>query len=149
MRGIQKPLQAKKRHRFYSQSIPRHFIALTLPVEVTQSIQQLQRELRDPLESSRVRWVPATNLHITLKFFGSMLSLDSDLQKVKNIMDTIASSYHSFPVELKGIGVFPKWKKPRVLHISMSEGTSTSSIDLILLQGSDHLKILKPELKEN
>lgn len=104
-------------------SVPRHFVAIPFPNEVIGAITELQHKLNPRLMSSRVRWTQPHNLHLTLKFFGSALGKEQDMANANHVLSEVAKNCPEFDIELKGIGVFPKWKKPRVLFISIADGT--------------------------
>lgn len=47
------------------------------------------------------------------------------------VMDEVLNDLDPFEVEIKTIGVFPKWKKPRVLWVGIGEGKITFLLSLL------------------
>ena len=98
-------------------SLLRTFIAVEIPPHVQKTIQQKTEPLRKAIGTSLVRWVPAQNVHLTLKFLGdvSATSVDSLTQMLR----TAADMSHSFDMQISGLGSFPSLRRPRVLYIGI------------------------------
>ena len=95
----------------------RLFIALPLPHEVESELNQLLVQLRP--KSDNVKWVPAKNIHLTIKFLG-----DTDnklVGKITNAIDEISARYQPFQTTLDRIGAFPNFRRPRVIWVCGSE----------------------------
>jgi RNA 2',3'-cyclic 3'-phosphodiesterase len=94
----------------------RAFIAFPIPETITIRICDIQERLKS--YRLPVRWVKPENVHLTLKFFGEIsLSTVNDIGKV--LEDTVRV-YAPLMFFIKGLGVFPNIKKPRVLWIGIS-----------------------------
>lgn len=97
----------------------RAFIAIEIPAEIQKKIDELQNNLKGI--GGRVSWTKPGNIHLTLKFLG-----DTD----EDIIDEIAAELQQtvqniagFNISVKGTGVFPNFKRPRVIWIgAKSEG---------------------------
>jgi 2'-5' RNA ligase len=64
-----------------------------------------------------VKWVPAENLHITLKFLGET---SEDLaERIKRELAVISGRYGHLDLSFRGVGVFPDRKRPRVVWIDL------------------------------
>ncbi len=94
----------------------RLFISVELPEEIKKNIEASISGLKK--SSSGVKWVEAHNLHITLKFLGSV----EDEKKVISITERSLKEAKSFRVKFSGVGAFPSEKRPRVLWIGVQEG---------------------------
>ena len=83
----------------------RLFIALTLPDTVLDSLESLQTGLPD------VRWTPASQMHVTLKFLGDVA--DQTAEEMAHAIQEIQQP----PLELRlaGLGHFPQKKAFPVL----------------------------------
>jgi len=97
----------------------RAFVALNLPVELIREAAALQARLREAAKTAgmRVGWVPAANMHVTLKFLGEIpeeLSLAIGEVLAKNLAGRAA-----LPVTVKGAGTFPEGAPPRVVWIGV------------------------------
>jgi RNA 2',3'-cyclic 3'-phosphodiesterase len=94
----------------------RTFVAFPIPETITIRICDIQERLKS--YRLPVRWVKPENVHLTLKFFGEIsLSTVNDIGKV--LEDTVRV-YAPLMFFIKGLGVFPNIKKPRVLWIGIS-----------------------------
>jgi 2'-5' RNA ligase len=97
----------------------RLFVAVEVPAAARDGLAALVSELRslEPKSSAKkLRWVRPENLHVTLKFIGSVPP-----EKLDSIYDKLARVRSDRPVELvfRGIGFFPSAKRPRVLWAGM------------------------------
>jgi 2'-5' RNA ligase len=73
-----------------------------------------------------VRWVPAENLHITIKFLGE---ISEDLaEKVKGKLSEVSGHHRSFEMNFFGVGVFPDRKRPRVVWIDLRYPTELDKL---------------------
>src|SRR5512142_1817220 len=95
----------------------RAFIAAELPPTLQDSIHTATSELRGALGEGLVRWVPAHNVHLTLKFLGDVST--SSLELIKQMMVTEASQFAAFEVQVEGLGCYPNLRRPRVLWVGL------------------------------
>lgn len=93
----------------------RAFIAFDLPKDILESIGNVQEQVKK--RGTKFRWVPFTNIHLTMKFIGD---IHVDLvDKVSNIMAESAEGFSTISLYASGIGVFPGLHRPRVLWIGI------------------------------
>lgn len=104
----------------------RAFIAIELSKEIIQHLDQVSRELQDRLPGIPVRWVPAANIHLTLKFLGDVS--ESNLDVLTKILHNVVSLHHPFEVSVGGLGAFPKIHQPRVIWIGLEAPPELISI---------------------
>ncbi|QTA83288.1 2'-5' RNA ligase [Desulfonema limicola] len=97
----------------------RSFIAVPLPESIKKHIQGIQNNIR--LKGLKMRWVKLENIHLTLKFLGDIPL--SDIDAVSRTMAQAAESFTPMTLGVKGIGVFPGIKNPRILWAGMNGGT--------------------------
>ena len=93
----------------------RAFVAVPIEPVMIQKISEVQSQLQENLTG--IRWVAEENLHFTLKFLGSV-----EDKKVASIMQALEEALRPvqcFSLVGKGIGVFPKLKRARVLWIGL------------------------------
>jgi len=94
----------------------RAFIAIPLPVEIRNRlgmiIEQLQRKT-PPV----VRWVAPENVHLTLKFLGSISP--GNLDHLKQVLASEATHHTTSSLCLEGLGAFPNRNRPRVLWVGV------------------------------
>jgi 2'-5' RNA ligase len=93
----------------------RSFLAFELPPEIREQIGEISRELR----KSRLpaRWVREENIHLTIVFLGS--TEETVLEDLKETVGSVLKGVTGFTARLNGVGVFPNWRKPRVLWIGL------------------------------
>jgi 2'-5' RNA ligase len=87
----------------------------------------------ESIEDSRIKWVPRPNLHLTLRFFGSVISEEKMFRAATDVITDVVSNMEPFELELKTVGVFPKWDKPRVVNFKLN---------------SEHLPLITTKQKE-
>jgi 2'-5' RNA ligase len=94
----------------------RAFIAINLPEAVQQQLDALEKQVQDQAgEAGRriVRWVPASNMHLTLKFLGEVST--TNLQSLDGMLRGEALRYRSFEMAVGQLGAFPNIRRPRVI----------------------------------
>jgi 2'-5' RNA ligase len=98
-------------------SLLRAFIAVEIPHEIHKAIENETAPLRVALNQSLVRWVPTSNMHLTLKFLGDTSPTNVDM--LVQILSVEASQHSAFEIQFRGLGVFPNSKRPRVIWIGI------------------------------
>jgi 2'-5' RNA ligase len=94
----------------------RAFIALKIPTLIITAVHGIQQRLAG--YRFNVRWVKAKNIHLTLKFIGSV-----DAHLIDSISTCVAEATDGitpFQLTAKGIGVFPKIERARVIWVGLS-----------------------------
>jgi len=90
----------------------RLFVAIAIPEAVRNEMVAVQRELK-PLALGDVRWTNAEQLHLTLKFLGSVPA--ASIAAVENSLSEACAGIRPFSLRAKGIGFFPNERQPRVI----------------------------------
>ena len=112
----------------------RTFIAVELDPALKQAIagvqDTLQRELHRLTPGIRVQWVRTDSIHLTLKFLGDIE--ESQVGSILQAVEDAGRDDAPFSVDVKGFGVFPDLRGPRVLWTGLSGHTDR----LIRLAGS-------------
>jgi 2'-5' RNA ligase len=93
----------------------RTFIALNLPLAERQSLHDATRPLRDA--AAGASWVAPENLHLTLKFLGSV-----DQARVTALADrlrAVARTHRPLALDIGGAGVFPNLRAPRIVWMGV------------------------------
>jgi len=91
----------------------RMFLALRVPEEVREQIEETQVELRGTLARSVVRWTDPEQLHLTLKFLG-----DVEVARVADLEAALKNAVRglrAFHLNAEGIGFFPDLRRARVI----------------------------------
>lgn len=98
-------------------SVIRAFIAIDLSPEIIQRLDQIIGQLQGRLPSVPVRWVPAKNIHLTIKFLGNVSI--ANLEVLKKVLQTEASHHASFEISVGDLGAFPSIRRPRVVWVGV------------------------------
>lgn len=94
----------------------RTFIAVPMPQAMIAYLQETMHRLRE--SRLNIRWIPASNVHLTLRFLG-----DIDPSLVPGIsagMDTAVQNVTPFRLTADGPGVFPNLRQARVIWIGLT-----------------------------
>lgn len=100
----------------------RLFVALEIPAAVREKLAALMDELRAAEGipgKNRARWVPAENLHVTLKFIGNVEG--GNVEAIRGALAGVRGN-GELALRFRGLGFFPNEKRPRVLWAGI-EGT--------------------------
>ena len=95
----------------------RAFIAISLSPEVYQHLDQLLAGLKSDLPGGSIRWVPAKNIHLTIKFLGEVSISSQEL--LGRSLQAEASRHPSFEISVGGLGVFPSLRRPHVIWVGV------------------------------
>lgn len=96
----------------------RAFVALLLDDEIRAAVAAEIDRLR-PL-SAAVAWVPAPNLHVTVKFLGPQS--DARLAEAGDALAEASAATAPFTMMLRGVGAFPGMHQPRILWVGVAAG---------------------------
>jgi RNA 2',3'-cyclic 3'-phosphodiesterase len=98
-------------------SVIRAFIAIDLPTNISQRLDEVSNELRKRLETVPVRWVQVGNIHLTLKFLGDV-SL-GNLEILKQVLQAEVAHHKPFDVSIGNMGAYPNMRHPRVMWVGV------------------------------
>lgn len=104
----------------------RCFLAVELPPPIQDAIETATAGPRAKLGSDLVRWVPAHNVHLTLKFLGD--TTPSGMELVQAALRAEVPQFKPFDVRVKGFGAFPSTRKPRVLWVGLVAPPALTSL---------------------
>ena len=97
-------------------SMLRAFIAVEIPAEIQQNVYRQTVAFRRGIESL-VRWVPAHNMHLTLKFLGDVSP--NNVEFLVQMLRNEAALVPAFDIHLAGLGSFPNLRRPRVIYVGI------------------------------
>ncbi|MGZ5252726.1 MAG: RNA 2',3'-cyclic phosphodiesterase [Caldimonas sp.] len=108
--------------------MPRIFLALSFSVAVTRKIAEEIERLKAPMGEAgfRVAWVPAANLHLTLKFLGSIP--EELVEGVSGACRRVAARHRPIEATAVGLGAFPTLQKPSVLWVGVDAGPALAAL---------------------
>lgn len=99
--------------------MPRIFLALNFSVAVTRKIAEEVERRKAPFSDGgfRIAWVPAANMHLTLKFLGSIG--EELVEGVVGACRRVAARHLPFEARAVGLGAFPSLERPNVLWVGV------------------------------
>jgi 2'-5' RNA ligase len=121
----------------------RAFLAMDPPPEVLRRIADIQEVLKKTLRGS-ISWVRPEGIHLTLKFFGDMAA--DNLPPISEVVSRQAAGMRPLHLNIKGLGVFPGIRRPRVLWLGVGgEVARLIVLQKVLAQGFETCGIKKEE----
>jgi 2'-5' RNA ligase len=108
-------------HPYYgTEQMPRIFLALSFSVAVTRKIAEEIERKKQALTGAgfRVAWVPAANLHLTLRFVGSIG--EELVEGIAGACRRVAARHAPMEARAVGLGAFPTLDRPSVLWVGVS-----------------------------
>lgn len=108
--------------------MPRTFLALNFSVAATRKIAEEVERLKAPMNDAglRVSWAPAANLHLTLKFLGTIG--EELVEGVTGACSRVAARHAPFEARAVGLGAFPSLQKPSVLWVGVEAPPALSAL---------------------
>ncbi len=102
----------------------RAFVAIRMDPAVEQAVIDFIASMRTTGKSScdGVRWVVRANLHVTLRFLGDRAA-GTTLDRLDGALGEIATATTCFGIDVRGIGVFPNRRRPRVIWVGLESTT--------------------------
>ena len=94
----------------------RSFIAIELPDELKQGLAQIEDHLKRS-RSAGVKWVNPDDIHLTLKFLGSIAM--NRTSEITGAIEVAARGISPFYLEAKGLGVFPNPRRTQVAWVGI------------------------------
>jgi len=100
----------------------RTFIAVELDSTLKQTLagvqESLKRELHGLAAGVRLQWVRMDAIHLTLKFLGDIE--ESRVGDILRVIEEVGRDYEPFSIDVRGFGVFPNLRAPRVLWMGLA-----------------------------
>jgi 2'-5' RNA ligase len=97
----------------------RAFIAINLPEDIIQRLGNQIDIIGGLVPQDLIRWVRATNIHLTLKFLGDVAT--PNLDEITKSLQHIAARHTAFQFDVVSFGCFPDIHSPRTLWIDIRE----------------------------
>lgn len=95
----------------------RTFISIDLPEDIKREILSLQSRLK--VHGSGIKWVKPDAIHLTLKFLGDID--EKEIPEIEAATREAIKGSEPFYLRILGLGVFPNFKRPRVIWLGMTE----------------------------
>jgi 2'-5' RNA ligase len=104
----------------------RAFLALAFPVAVTRRIAEEVARRKAAVGDARVAWVPAANLHVTLKFLGGIP--EELVEGIAGRLKQVAQRHAPIEARARGLGAFPSPSRPNVLWVGVDGGEALTRL---------------------
>src|SRR5690348_6948584 len=98
----------------------RLFVAVPVPDPIKEAIAELQRKLQRLLPEAPIRWTDSRQIHLTVRFFGSVRS--EQVNEIKEALATACKGRNAFGLKACGLGIFPDKRRPRVIWVGVQDG---------------------------
>lgn len=99
----------------------RTFIAIEMTAEIKAGMKELQDKLRT--SGADVAWTRPDGVHLTLKFLGEVDAATAE--SLGAALEDAVKGVAPFTLDVRGTGVFPTPKSPRVVWLGLEGGTET------------------------
>jgi len=97
----------------------RAFVAIHLPEPLLRTAEKLIADLERIPDGHLIRWVKPQALHLTLVFLGDIA--EERVPILRESFSRTAVIHPPFECQLEGLGAFPGWRRPRVLHLGVDD----------------------------
>lgn len=115
----------------------RAFIAIDVPQATQDAIEKETSRLQHILGAQTIRWAPASNMHLTLKFLGNIPETHIDF--FKQMLTQITETHSAFDLSIGGLGSFSSGKLVRVLWLGIQPTAELTSIQRDVEAGARRL----------
>jgi 2'-5' RNA ligase len=102
----------------------RTFIAI--PIKVEPQLGLVWTKFRQQYGNNEVKWTNPDALHLTLFFLGET-PLEA-VNKIKNELTEVLSSFGSFSITLKGLGCFGQKNNPKVFWVGVDRNEALNEL---------------------
>jgi RNA 2',3'-cyclic 3'-phosphodiesterase len=96
----------------------RVFVAVAVEAALRKVVAALPQHLNSA--AAAFRWVPAGNLHLTLKFLGEIA--EERVPRVIGAAQEVGGRATPFSITLGGMGAFPSPRRPQVVWVGIVQG---------------------------
>lgn len=96
----------------------RAFVAVAIPQTLVERLKQIQRQLAADVGGDAVRWTKPEQLHLTLKFLGTVRG--EGVNDLKSAVTRACEGRAPFRLTLEGLGCFPNTRTPRVVWLGIN-----------------------------
>lgn len=109
----------------------RSFLAFPISGELKEEFKRIINELQ-PTHAD-VKWVKLENIHLTLKFLGSLQG--SDLENVSSVLRDRAPGFFPITTYLSEIGAFPDFSHPKIIWGALDDPSNKIHTIVNVLEG--------------
>ncbi|MYB77080.1 MAG: RNA 2',3'-cyclic phosphodiesterase [Chloroflexi bacterium] len=95
----------------------RLFLAIALPENVRSCLVERMRVVN--ARAVKVRWVPAKNIHTTLKFFGDTPAEQKAV--IENTMERVVARVQPFDLAIAGVKIVRRGRRPQMVWATVTD----------------------------
>lgn len=95
----------------------RLFVAIPLPERVASAVAGVQSTLKKAVPQAQIRWTPAYQFHLTLRFLGEVAA--GRLPALQTQLQAACAGHAALALSLNHLGFFPHAHHPRVLWVGL------------------------------
>src|SRR5215213_825459 len=99
----------------------RLFVGITAPAEWKTALTDFQKHYQPRFSRSFGKWTAESNLHLTLRFFGSVE--ESEVVAIGEALQKVAAETDQFIVTPGPLGCFPNASRPRIVWLGLKGET--------------------------
>ena len=99
----------------------RVFCAFELPESLRVRIKEHAERVREAVPDVAASWSQPENIHLTMKFFGSVDQAKAPA--ISDVLTRVAKEFSPVKIVVGGMGVFPRPSRPQVLWIGIDDHT--------------------------
>jgi 2'-5' RNA ligase len=101
----------------------RSFLAFELTPDIKSMVKDISEDVRRT--GLDLKLVKVDNIHLTVVFMGNIRS--EDVRAIEKEAGDVCFGFEPFEIALKGLGVFPNTRRPRVLWLGLDMDTERIS----------------------
>jgi 2'-5' RNA ligase len=101
----------------------RSFLAFELPPDIKRMVKDISEDVRR--SGLNLKLVKVDNIHLTVVFMENIRS--EDVQAIGEEAEDVCVGFEPFEIALKGLGVFPNTRRPRILWLGLEMETERIS----------------------
>lgn len=94
----------------------RSFLAFELPSGIMGEVTRISKEIKK--SGLNAGWVKPGNIHLTVIFLGNIN--EDDIPGIISAVDNTVIRYETFDISLGGLGLFPDFRRPRVIWLGLN-----------------------------
>jgi RNA 2',3'-cyclic 3'-phosphodiesterase len=99
----------------------RLFVGITAPVEWKTALTEFRKDYQPRFSDSFGKWTAESNLHLTLRFFGSVE--ESEVVAIGEALQQVAAETNRFIVTPGLLGCFPNASRVRIVWLGLNGAT--------------------------
>jgi 2'-5' RNA ligase len=111
-------------------------IFIAVKVNPEGELLRMSSSLKAILAAENIKWVEATNMHLTLAFLGD--TEEKRIRVLSSMLKNKCSGFGEFDFNLTGTGVFKNFRDPRVLWVGIQSAERLIQLNNIIAEGLTH-----------